>query len=206
MQRPHQSYVERYTQATQNPLGTSYRHDWLPIAPDKRCADRDQIGLLVRQAIKGMPFPVDPVGECYFYTQCISMDLCKKGIAHSVTIGDVEVDGKALYGTTLESLADDLKTGYDPSAPANAHAWITLPDGEVVDAVILHSIAKRKKRKPLKLIQSIYHSGAKQTEHINHLPLTVGVDYIEKVVAAQNPISSHMIGLWLDDLARVNRE
>lgn len=199
------SYAERYMAATQNPLSESYRFDWLPIKPEKRIGDSEQIGLLVRQAIKGMPFPVDPVGECYFYTQCISMDLCMKGIPHSVTIGDVEVNGKPLYGTTAASLADDLSAGYDQTAPANAHAWITLPDGEVVDAVILHSIARREKRKPLKLIQSIYLSHGKHSQRINHIPVTVGVDYIEKVVAAQNPVSAHMIGMWLQGLAEVNQ-
>jgi hypothetical protein len=83
-------------------------------------------------------------GRCFLAVRELSYILFNLKIPHALTVGNVDLDGTPYFTTTLSSLAAEFAEGYIPGKPANAHSWITLPDGSTLDATLAASIANRE--------------------------------------------------------------
>tara|TARA_R110001599_G_C12275986_1_gene662387 strand:+ start:9730 stop:10356 length:627 start_codon:yes stop_codon:yes gene_type:complete len=198
------NYVENFNKlaAKQEGFKGSDIKPWISVNPTVFC-DVDRAMEIARKSIKNAPFKINPIGNCFLYTQFVSEGLLNHGIKHTVTVGNVFVNGKPHYPTTEESIKEDLIEGYNPSKTANAHTWITLENGVVLDSTILHSIAKSECRKPIKSIKSIYVSGASGRDRIEYYPYHLGTEYMTIVVAGQNEISFQIIGNWTEKICSV---
>ncbi|MBL4781671.1 MAG: hypothetical protein JKX92_05460 [Porticoccaceae bacterium] len=168
---------------------------WVSVDSSIYC-DVDSAIEIARKSIKNAPIKVDPIGNCFLYTQFVSEGLLNAGIKHTVTVGNVFVNGKPHYQTTEESIKEDLTAGYDPTKNANAHTWITLENGIVLDSTILHSIAKRESRKAIKLIKSMYISSMNGRDDIDYYPYHLGTEYMARVVSGQDKMSFRIIASW----------
>lgn len=172
---------------------------WEPIDISKNC-DTDKVLLTIRKAVKLLGIvPVEMIGKCFNIVMATSIALIKEGIRHTVTIGNVCVENKPYFNTTMESILEDLEAGYLPEKPEDAHAWITLEDGTIIDLTILSSIAYKNKRKPLKLIKAIYVSKDK-TDKISHIPFFLGPMYIVKTCIDPNDASYPIVCKWLTEI------
>lgn len=125
-------------------------------------------------------------GKCYILVREASYVLHDNGIKHSLTIGNVKVNGKPYFTTTLESLTKEVENGYIPFEPANAHAWLTLDSGQILDLSILASIANKNKEKELSVFDAILVSKNDTPSKLEHIPMFTGFGYHFKVVTNQN--------------------
>jgi hypothetical protein len=123
-------------------------------------------------------------GRCYLAARELSYILFDLKIPHAVTIGNVHFDGRPYFSTTLDTLAAEFSEGYVPSAPANAHCWITLPDGSVLDASLAPSIAHHQERRnePLSFYEAVLIAPHGLTERLEYTPLLTGFHYHFRVV------------------------
>ncbi len=138
------------------------------------------------------------VGNCYMAVREASYVLHENGIKHSITIGNVNVNGKPYFTTTLESLIKEVEIGYIPLEPANAHAWLTLDSGQILDLTILASITKKNKEEELSVFEAILVSTNCTPDKLEHIPMLVGFGYHFKVVTCPNIDSSYNVYLqWI---------
>lgn len=172
---------------------------WAPVDPEIIC-DKEKALLVIRKSIKSLGLTsIDLVGKCFNIVTTTSMALTMEGLKHTVTIGNVFVDNKPYFKTTMESIYDDLRIGYQPEEPAEAHAWLTLEDGTIIDITILSSIAHKNHKKPLKLIKAIYTSDD-ITTNIKHIPYFLGPMYVIRACTEPNEMSLLIANQWLTAL------
>lgn len=72
-------------------------------------------------------------GNCFGLVREASYVLFELGIDNSVTIGNVSVNSNPYFTTTEDTLASEMREGFRPDIPANAHAWLTLDSGQILD-------------------------------------------------------------------------
>lgn len=65
--------------------------------------------------------------------------------------------------------------GNQVGVPANSHAWITLENGQVIDATTLASMNRSAGGKPLALRDAFYYFGLNRG--VVHIPLLTGFAY-----------------------------
>lgn len=118
--------------------------------------------------------PSELIGKCFNITSIISIALCDAGIKHIVTVGDVTINGVPYFNVTKESLYRSFCLGYEETKKLDAHAWITLSCGTIIDATILSSIAHHKFKKRLKFNQSLYISNLPSKYAVVHQPMILG--------------------------------
>jgi hypothetical protein len=118
------------------------------------------------------------IARCFMLTTTASKLLISMGMRHTVTIGDVLLDGKSYFRTSREVIIQEMGAGYDEDKPARAHAWITLEDGTIIDMSILPSAMRRLKRKKMKWIEAIYCSRKPTPLNVVHVPYLLGPEYI----------------------------
>lgn len=96
-------------------------------------------------------------GNCFTAIREASYVMFELGIDNAVTIGTVSVNGQAHFSTTRESVERDLKEGFNPMEHiTNAHAWLTLDSGQILDPTILPSWAYHDESRELAMGDAIY--------------------------------------------------
>lgn len=109
-------------------------------------------------------------GKCFRVARAISYLLFNLQIKHALTVGDIKLNYGWLIGTDRERIQQELKDGYQfgfddqglpIGRPIDAHAWITLENGQILDATILPSEHRKKKWKtqPLSFEESLFFFG-----------------------------------------------
>lgn len=124
-------------------------------------------------------------GSCCIAVMYASSALMHQGIRHTVTIGDVELADGRYVGIEQKDLIRQVDSGYQPlDRPLDAHAWITLECGTVLDATILASQhAKRSPQAPsLPFIDAIYLSSHKHPHIKRHIPMLTGMVFHQRVL------------------------
>jgi hypothetical protein len=127
-------------------------------------------------------------GRCFRVARRLSYLLIKLQIKHTVTIGDIKLDSGWYVSTSRKKIKNELKAGYQFSIndeglpigrPIDAHAWITLENGQILDATILPLYHRENKpaAKPLSFKDSIYYHGKDNTPTLKHIPLMTGFGY-----------------------------
>jgi hypothetical protein len=125
-------------------------------------------------------------GNCFGLAREASYVLFELGVDNAVTIGNVLVDNEPHFTTTEETLALEVKEGFLPDIPANAHAWLTLSSGQILDVSILASYAHQSGKELPLLSESIFLSGCIDVPTVHHLPFITGLAYHFKVVTHPN--------------------
>jgi hypothetical protein len=193
-------YIEKFNKIAkeQEPFRDGVKL-WSPIESNKN-SDIDKVLLIIRKSLKWLGIkPADMVGRCFNMVMGVSHALISEGVKHTITIGDVKVDSKSYFKATIESIYKDFDAGYLPDKPAEAHSWITLEDGTIIDLTILPSIANMKNKKQLKMIQAIYVSKNENCE-IKHIPFFLGPMYIVVTGIEPNEKSMQIVGKWLSSI------
>ena len=127
-------------------------------------------------------------GRCFRVARRLSYHLIKLQIKHTVTIGDIKLDSGWYVSTSRKKIKNELEAGYQFSIndgglligrPIDAHAWITLENGQILDATILplHHRENKPAAEPLSFKESIYYHGKENTPTIKHIPLMTGFGY-----------------------------
>lgn len=138
-------------------------------------------------------------GDCFLATALMSMGFISARIPHAITVGNVEWKSGGLYvEATRESLMKDIELGFNPRLEdgvpvlddTHAHAWITLPNGEVVDATIISArdrIVSYRGRRGSDFRPWIYRSRNKDVRIARHIPLLTGLNFHMAVVTGICP-------------------
>lgn len=175
----------------------------IPVNPNIEC-NTDLALQKIRRSLKEIyASPFQLVGRCYEAVRFASFALCEIKVKHTITIGNVLVNDKPYFTTTKQSIENEKKEGFIPYEPANAHAWLTLEDGTILDCTIIPSTARWNKEREPKWIKAIYCSKVPYKKKLEHIPLNVGIDYLAKVVNLPSYINAIQIAEWackIDDL------
>lgn len=127
--------------------------------------------------------------NCFLATSLVSFAFMRARIPHEITIGNVEWKSGGLYvSATRESLVKDIEVGFNPviveGVPVldggRAHAWITLPNGEVVDPTIISACDVELKftgSSRLGFDQWIYRADNSDPRIARHIPMLTGLSY-----------------------------
>ena len=152
-------------------------------------------------------------GKCFRVARELSYILLELGVRHTVTVGDIELVDGLYVGLDLEQLQRDVAGGYGldfqdgrpVGRPINAHAWITLENGCVIDTTILPS-QHRKSQNPSELLsfaESVYFSGKQHTPVVRHLPMMTGLVYHKLVLIGEGDGDAQNYCQWSEDYARL---
>lgn len=195
----HRRYVDAYMALFEiqgQTHGLDGRRLWLPI-DTSATQDVSTAIDICRRAFKSMQVCRDDMaGSCFSRVFDASIALCHARIRHSVTVGNVLVEGIPYYAVSAESIGRDFDDGYLHERPAVAHAWITLENGILLDFTLLYSIARRQGKRPPKLIKGVYRSDMPCTKRIVHVPLLLGPMYDILVVTMPNPAGFEKACVW----------
>lgn len=133
-------------------------------------------------------------GHCFMAVPLVSLSLIDYHIPHAVTVGDVRYScGKNYLNATRDSLIGDIEVGFNPTlidgepslSPANAHCWITLPNGTILDPTIAVHVDNLLGTAPTaspRFDVAIYDSRVPDQRIESHIPLLTGLTYHMKVV------------------------
>lgn len=146
-------------------------------------------------------------GRCYLVARELSYVLFNLRLPHAVTIGNVLLDGKEYFTTTLDSLTEELRKGYIPNEPANAHCWITLVDGSILDSSLMPSIAHREGAKaPPSFYEAVTLQRHDAVDRLKYRPYLTGLHYHFNVVT-HHLFDRHFetYAQWVDDLQKCTR-
>lgn len=152
-------------------------------------------------------------GGCFRMARELSYILLELGIRHTVTVGDIELVDGLYVGLTIDRLMQDVAEGYGldfingrpVGRPINAHAWITLENGYVIDTTILPS-QHRKSRNPAELLSfadAVYFSGKQHTPIVRHIPMMTGLVYHQLVLIGEGDGDAQNYCQWSEDYARM---
>ena len=152
-------------------------------------------------------------GKCFVVARELSYVLCELGIRHTVTVGDIELVDGLYAGVTLEKLLQDVSDGYQldfvdgiPTGKLiDAHAWITLENGMVIDATILPSQHRKNvgATEMLSFADAVYYTGKPNTPVIRHIPMLTGFVYHQRVLTAVMDGDFQNYFQWYEDYAQL---
>ena len=86
----------------------------------------------------------------------------------------MHLSGCPYFEISAEPIDQDIRAGFLEGEILNAHTWLTLMCGTVIDLTILPSIHHKQNRRPLKFIQALYQSDKPGSYGITHEPLFLG--------------------------------
>ncbi|OAJ47777.1 hypothetical protein [Pseudomonas marginalis] len=152
-------------------------------------------------------------GKCFRVARELSYVLFQLGIRHTVTVGDVALIDGLYAGVAPDKLLSDVSMGYQldfmdgrpVGRPIDAHAWITLENGCVIDATVLAS-QHRKSLNPSELLSfqdAIYYTGKPNTPVMHHIPMLTGLVYHQKVLTAPMDGDFQNYCQWYEDYPRL---
>lgn len=135
-------------------------------------------------------------GHCFAIIREASYVLFEMGIDNSITIGNVYANDRPHFSTTQQSVEQDITEGFNPLAPANAHAWLTLDTGQIVDPTILPSWAYHVENREIEIENAIYLSGTPVDVTLLYEPYLTGFAYHLRVVT--HPVSGESFKRYCD--------
>ncbi|QQE10117.1 hypothetical protein JD969_11390 [Planctomycetota bacterium] len=140
-------------------------------------------------------------GSCFKIARKASYVLHENFYRHTLTIGNVSVDNKPYYATTIDSIENEIEEGFVPSKDAIAHAWLTLDSGLVVDLTILASLAfnVKKIQDCIGIENAILVYDPEEKGSIVHHPMFTGFGYHFYVVTHPLELNYAMYEKWLND-------
>jgi hypothetical protein len=152
-------------------------------------------------------------GQCFRVARELSYILFKLGIRHTVTVGDIELIDGLYVGLSIDRLQQDVAEGYGldfqngrpVGRPINAHAWITLENGCVIDTTILPS-QHRKSQNPSEFLtfsEAVYFSGKEHTPVVRHIPMMTGLADHQLVLIGEGDGDAQNYCQWSEDYARL---
>lgn len=137
-------------------------------------------------------------GNCFAICRDASCVLFEAGIDHVVTIGNVTIEGSAQFDVTQDIIDRQILQGYVPLEPANAHCWLTLDSGQVLDPTILPSWAfHHDGGRELPLDEAIFLSGLHGTPAVVHWPMLTGFAFHLGVVTHPSDRRSYVHEEWM---------
>lgn len=146
---------------------------------------------IIQDFIEFIPSPQSMIGRCFKIVREGSYVLQSMGIPHYLTIGNIEYKGTPYFTTTVQSLYSEIKNGYTPFEPANAHAWLTLDSGQIVDLTILPSLDAQYGSGSLGWESAIFVSDSNVVPEIRHIPMLTGFGYHFHVVTSEFDIQNY---------------
>lgn len=160
----------------------------LLIDPSKKFKMQDIVEYIADEFSEFLPHSDVLPGRCFRIARRLSYILLQLQIKHTVTVGDIQLDRGLYVSTNRQKIKDELKEGYQFAfndagvpigRPIDAHAWVTLENGQILDATILplHHRENRSATKPLPFKESIYFHGKENTPTMKHIPLMTGFAY-----------------------------
>lgn len=175
--------------------------------------DHGQIVMAVAEELSTIADSTDVLpGFCFQICREVSYTLFELGVRHAITVGDIKLPGRMYVGVTEEQMVEDFNTGYQLDflddvpcgAKINAHAWVTLEDGSVLDATILASNHLRAglASNPLPFDKAIYSSAIDATPDIQHIPILTGMAYIQRTLISDIDGDAPMYCKWGEDYAQ----
>lgn len=144
--------------------------------------------------------PEGLIGKSFHMVRDASYVLFEMGIDHVITIGNVSFDNTPYFSTSIESINNEIKEGFVKEKTANAHAWLTLDTGQILDLTILQSSNHKYKLDSLSFEDSIYLSGVSANPNILHEPLLTGFVYHFKVVLSPDNTMPNIYSEWFKHL------
>ncbi|WP_413494053.1 hypothetical protein [Shewanella baltica] len=198
------TYLDRFNEvALSQKSMTSEINLWCPI-DTAAVSTADLADQVIRRSLKVVGFtPKDLIGKCFNAITGASNALLAENIRHTVTIGDVHVKGKSYFNTSPQVIQEEMEQGFVPNAPIQAHAWITLEDGTILDLTILSSLANKEKRKIPKMIKAIFRSDEPARKDLTHIPYMLGPMFIIRTTLEPSEMSLQFAQSWairIDDL------
>lgn len=111
---------------------------------------RTKLSQLAHTFVRNAPYEV--VNLCHSMSQQFFERATASGLTNycglAITIGNVEYNGKSLYPTSREHVADTLSKGVAPDQPLNLHVWLTTVNMFVIDLTIIPTLISRGIAKP----------------------------------------------------------
>jgi hypothetical protein len=176
--------------------------------------DHQEIVMAVAQDLSTCANSTDAFpGHCFQICREVSYILLDLGVRHAITVGDIKLPDRMYVGVTEDKMVEEFHAGYQlgihngapTGAPINAHAWVTLEDGSVIDATILASNHRRAglASNPLPFDKAIFSSALHATPDIQHLPMLTGMAYIQRTLISEIDGDAPMYCQWGEDYARL---
>ena len=135
-------------------------------------------------------------GKCFAIVREASYVLFEMGIDNVITIGNVSANSKRQFSIVQAQLDNDISTGFVSNQPANAHAWLTLDTGQILDPTILPSWAYHDEDRVMDLDDAIYLSGHPCEALLSYDPFVTGFVYHLRVVT--HPMASESFTKYLE--------
>lgn len=186
------AYFEDFAEAhefTNFQIGTDLNPDF-PISPSYKTnttALTPSVAEVLHHTFRA-PHKMDD--HCYLAVLMTSARLSYRRIPHAITIGDVEyADGARYTNATPESLLADIEAGmnviWDDAGklhlpPASAHAWITMPSGEILDLTIRAHMDKLRGQQTIPdgdFESALFWSSLPDSRVARHIPMMTGLGY-----------------------------
>jgi hypothetical protein len=210
-----QDYMRSFREATERTDALAGRMSNYPLEIDQSLSiDLVSVAAAVAKDFSEfIPDTNELPGQCFRVARELSYILFDLGIRHTVTVGDIALVDGLYVGLTLEKLQQDIAEGYlldfvdglPVGKPIDAHAWITLENGCVIDATILASQHRKSSNASefLRFEDAIYYSGKPSTPIIRHIPMLTGLVYHQKVLTADVDGDFQIYCKWYEDYARL---
>jgi hypothetical protein len=210
-----QEYIEAFREAMERTDALAGRMSNYPLVIDP-CLSIDVASVvtaIAKDFSEFLPHTDVLPAMCFRVARELSYVLFELGIRHAVTVGDIELVDEWYVGVSLSQLLQDVAEGYQLDywdgrhigRPINAHAWITLENGCIIDATILAS-QHRKSSNPTELLsfgESVYYTGKPHTPVISHIPMMTGFVYHQKVLTASMDADFHNYCQWYEDYPKL---
>lgn len=210
-----QNYIESYREAAERTdiLAGRMSNYPLEIDPDLTIDMNLVVTAIAKDFSEFLPHTDVLPGMCFRVALELSYVLFELGVRHTVTVGDIELVDGLYVGLTLDKLLQDVADGYQldivdglpAGKPIEAHAWITLENGFVIDATVLAS-QHRKSVNPMEVLSfenAVYYTGKPNTPVIRHIPMMTGLVYHQKVLTALVDGDLQRYCQWYEDYARL---
>lgn len=136
----------------------------------------------------------DLPGRSFIVARELSYIIGAMNIRHTVTVGDIRLNDGLHAKVSRERLATDLEAGYQlegqggtsAAGLSDAHCWITLENGQVIDATILATLHQKSSAAacPLSFMDAIYYSGKPGVPDLEFIPMVTGFVYLQRVLAS----------------------
>jgi len=210
-----QSYIETFREALARTDGLAGGMSNYPLQIDPGLTiDMTVVVAAIAEDFAGFIPHTDLLpGGCFRIARDLSYILFNLGVRHTITVGDIElVDGRYV-GLSLENLMRDVAAGYQvdfvdgvpAGKPIEAHAWITLENGMVIDATILASQHRKcaYPTAPLPFEDAVFYTGKPNTPIIRHIPMMTGLVYHQKVLTSLMDGDLQIYCQWYEDYAKL---
>lgn len=136
----------------------------------------------------------DLPGRCFLIARELSYIIGGLNIRHTVTVGDIRLKDGFYVNLSRERLVSDLDGGYQVDMfngipvgkPIDAHCWITLENGQIIDGTILASQHRKAPAgaNPLSFEDAIYYTGKEGAPELEFIPMTTGFVYLQRVLTS----------------------